>query len=239
MNSSENVTLLHFATLDSTNRFALDTDEVHHLLTVVADSQTGGRGRLGRSFFSPKSGLYMSVVLNPENINCSLSLCTPAAAIAVSEALEKVGIEGLEIKWVNDLLLNGKKVCGILTEARTTNGKIDKIVVGIGINLLEPEGGFPEDISNKAGAVNYGGDKLKLAVDIAQRLDNYISSDSSAICDEYRKRLAFVGCEREITDYASGNEKIQGTLIGVNENCFLRIMTSQGEEKVISSGEIN
>ena len=108
---NKNINILHFPSLDSTNRFALDKETSEHLLTIVADSQTGGRGRLGRSFFSPESGLYMSVILDPENIKCSLSLCTSAAAVAVREALENIGICDVKIKWVNDLLLEGKKLC--------------------------------------------------------------------------------------------------------------------------------
>ncbi len=235
---NKNINILHFPSLDSTNRFALDKENSEHLLTIVADSQTGGRGRLGRSFFSPESGLYMSVVLDPENIKCSLSLCTPAAAVAVREALENIGICDVKIKWVNDLLLEGKKICGILTEARSSERKVNKIVVGIGVNLLTPVGGFPEDIRNKAGAINYTGDKIKLAEDIALRLDEYICSDDAVIYEKYNTHLALIGCEAEVTDYADGNRKIHGTVIGTDKNCFLKIRTSQGEEKLISSGEI-
>lgn len=236
--SSEKIHIIHFSSLDSTNRFALDTENTDHLLTVVADSQTGGKGRMGRSFFSPESGLYMSVVLDPERIKCSLQLCTPAAAVAVREALSEAGVEGLKIKWVNDLLLEGKKVCGILTEARSSEGRINKIVVGIGINLLEPDGGFPEDIKNKAGAINYTGNKLELAEDIALRLDKYISSDSATVCGEYKTHLAFKDCLSTVTDYADNNQKIQGTILGVDDNCFLKIKTSDGNVRLISSGEI-
>lgn len=234
----KDIQLLHIPVIDSTNRFLLEEKDCRHLLTLVADSQTQGKGRMGRSFFSPESGLYMSVALDPEEIRCPLSLCTPAAAVAVREALEKIGVNGVKIKWVNDLLLEGKKVCGILTQAKSSEGKVRKIVVGIGINLLEPKEGFPEEIRHKAGAINFVGDKISLAKDIALSLDKYVCSENADICSEYKAHLTSLGSFVTVTDYADNNRKISGTVMDVDENCFLRILTEKGEEKLISSGEI-
>lgn len=234
---NKKISLLHFNSLDSTNKYALQEDIFNHLTVVVADSQTGGRGRLGRSFYSPKEGLYMSVVLQAEKIKCPLSLCTPAAAVAVRETLEKYCSEEIKIKWVNDLLINEKKVCGILTQAHSEQGKINKIVVGIGINLKEPSESFPADIKEKVGTVGFSGDKLILAEEIALTLDKYVSSEGKTVLREYVDHLAFLGTEREITDYGDGNRKIKGTILGVNEKGYIIIKTDEGEERIISSGE--
>lgn len=235
---NKKISLLHFNSLDSTNKYALREDIFNHLTVVVADSQTGGRGRLGRNFYSPKEGLYMSVVLQTEKIKCPLSLCTPAAAVAVRETLEKYCDEDIKIKWVNDLLIKEKKVCGILTQAYSEQGKISKIVVGIGINLREPSDGFPADIKYKVGTVGFSGDKLILAEEIALTLDKYVSGDGETILKEYVEHLAFLGTEREITDYGNGNKKIKGTIIGVNEKGYIKIKTNDGKELIVSSGEI-
>lgn len=233
-----NIKIFHYSTLPSTNRTALDLDTSAHLAVVVADSQSGGRGRLGRSFFSPDGGLYMSVLLAPERVNCGLPFCTAAAALAVKRALEDFGINDLSVKWVNDLLRGGRKVCGILTEARSQNGRVEKVVVGVGINLKEPDGGFPEEIRQNAGAVGFEGDKLTLAAKIALNLGNLIERSPREINALYEKSLAYIGETAEVTDYADGQKKLRGTILGVDENCFLKLALPNGEIRHISSGEI-
>lgn len=232
------IKIYHFSELDSTNKAAMQKEDAAHLDTVVADSQTGGRGRLGRSFFSPDGGLYVTIVLEPCKIVCGLSMCTAAAAVAVSEALEDEGVFGLQIKWVNDILLDGRKVCGILTEARSEGGAISRIAVGIGINLREPENGFPEDIKDRAGAVGFCGDKLALAAKIATRLGSIIKNSAETVAERYRSRLAFVGKTVTVTDYADGSKKLSAKILGVDENCFLTVETESGEIRTLSSGEI-
>lgn len=235
---NKKINFLHFETIDSTNKYALENDELEHLTVVTADCQTQGQGRMGRSFFSPQSGLYMSVVFDAKKINCSLSLCTPAAGVAVREELEKFGIENIKIKWVNDLLLNGKKVGGILTRAKSGKYGIEKIIIGIGLNLTEPENGFPDDIQNKAGSLNFYGNKNVLAKNIALTTEKYIVGTDEKILSQYRKNLAFIGDEREITDYADSNRKITGVVTGVDERGFIIIKDREGKKKIISSGEI-
>lgn len=232
-----NVKIFHYDTLPSTNRTALELDALH-LSAVVADSQSGGRGRLGRSFFSPDGGLYMSIILDPRRIACGLPFCTAAAALAVKSALENFGVTELSVKWVNDILLCGRKVCGILTEARSENGKVGRVVVGIGINLKEPDSGFPEDIHHKAGAINFNGDKLELAAAIVKHLDEHLSLDAPRITELYESSLAFIGEIATVTDYADGQKAISGTILGVDENCYLRLRLPNGEVRHIYSGEI-
>lgn len=143
----------------STNRAAKQAgigENAPHGTVIAARCQTEGSGRRGRSFFSPaESGIYFSVVLRPErNVQDSLFLTT-AAAVAACRGVEEVCRVPLSIKWMNDLYLKGKKVGGILTEAVTDfeSGTIEFAVVGIGLNLYEPENGFPREIREKAGAI--------------------------------------------------------------------------------------
>jgi len=180
----------------------------------------------------------MSVVLDPTKIDCGLSLCTAAAAVAVKDALEDVGITGLTVKWVNDILKDGKKVAGILTEASSRGGSIDRVVVGIGINLKEPDGGFPDEIKKRAGAVGYGGDKSELASSIAERLIEYVKKSREEVARLYGASLGMIGERVMARDYTRPDEIFEGIVLGIDENCFLRIKTDNGEVLTLSSGEI-
>ena len=124
---------------------------------VIANEQTAGRGRLSRSFFSPKdTGIYMSLLLRPKNYSAKQAVrITTMAAVAMCEAIETVSDEKAEIKWVNDIFVRGEKVCGILTEGsfNLESGLLDYAVLGIGINIYQPKDGFPNELSSIAGAV--------------------------------------------------------------------------------------
>lgn len=228
----------HYDCVDSTNRIALENTDSQHLLTIISDSQSGGKGRMGRKYFSYNGGLYMSIVLKMSDISIPLNLCTPAAALAVKGALENAGVSGVKIKWVNDILLKDKKICGILTECRTTEEGLKNIVVGIGINLTKPENDFPEEIKYRAGCADFNGDKLILASDIVKRLGAFVKSNPTDIVCEYEKNMAWIGESVTVTDYADNNRKITGKIIGVNEDCFLKIILADGTERLLSSGEI-
>lgn len=125
-----------------------------HGLTLLAEEQTGGKGRLGRSFYSPPgTGIYMSILLKPEMDGSDAVLITTAASVAVCRGIQKLlGVQP-QIKWVNDVYLGDKKICGILTEAISDFeiGKIDSVVVGIGINYRTED--FPEELKNRAGCI--------------------------------------------------------------------------------------
>ena len=158
-----------YSSLESTNLTAkqLAVAGAPHGTAVAASAQTAGRGRLGRSFFSPKdAGVYLSVILRPQPFDGAAPisglrstedamLMTTAASVAAARAIEAVSGRQVQIKWVNDLYLDGKKICGILTEGVTSfeSGTIESIVIGIGINCFPPEGGLPEEIRRTAGCL--------------------------------------------------------------------------------------
>lgn len=150
---------------------------------VTARAQTNGKGTNGRSFHSPqKTGVYMSVLL--KNISSENMLhVTPLAAVVVSKTLERICNADTRIKWVNDIYIEKKKICGILTIAQSSGKNVDFIIVGIGINLFEPEGGFPKKIENIAGAVLKGYDE-KIRKKVIEETAGLLLRDASKLDDE-------------------------------------------------------
>lgn len=231
------VSIIKLDTVDSTNRFAKQYNEKKHLLTIVADTQTGGRGRVGREFYSYNGGLYMSVIIDPSEINVPFHIVTPAAALAVRNTLVEYGVIQAKIKWVNDIYLDGKKICGILTEAKSEDNKIDRIVVGIGINLFSENTRFPEELQVKAGYVKIDANKESVAQKIAEKLGDYLKKTKEKIAEEYGRELLYLGQRVTLTDY-SENTQIAAKVLGINEDCFLKIEFDDKTVKYLSSGEI-
>ena len=192
---------------------------------------------MGRDFYSYNGGLYMSVILDPEYVKIPLHIITPAAALAVRNTLVKYGVKGAKIKWVNDIYLENKKICGILTEAKTEDSKIERIVVGIGINLFFEEAEFPDYLKGKADFVKVVADKATVAKTVVKKLGNYLNKTQKVIADEYGKDLLYIGESVEVSDY-SENKKISAKVLGINEDCFLKIELADGTTKLLSSGEI-
>lgn len=228
--------IIYYEQTDSTNQRAKELTSFDHLDTVAAKSQTLGRGRMGRSFFSPSGGLYISVLLSPDKILCPIPLCTFAAAVATSSALSELG-RSTQIKWVNDLLYGGKKVAGILTEAVTRDGNAERIIVGIGINLTEPEGGFPKDIKDKAGSLSLSCDPLYLAALIRRGIGVYTSLSAEDVMNEYRARLFMPSGPVTFTNYREDFKKETGRMLGVENDGSLSLLTENGTVS-LSSGEI-
>ncbi len=208
-----------FDTIDSTNAVA-KTKPPFSL--IAADRQTLGRGRLGKSFFSPEGGIYMSMVMPKKE------LATIRTAVAVSESLEQFTSQKLQIKWVNDLFSQGRKVAGILCELAE-----DKIIVGVGININRSE--FPDDISNIAGAVNISAPREAVIAKIAQRLLEVWNADKIAVMSEYKSRLFILG---KSIEYTLGGEKHSG--IAEDINCDGNLVVRAGDEvHILNSGEIS
>lgn len=211
-----------------------------HGSVVAANEQTRGKGRKGRKFYSPKdSGLYLSVLLYPEKtVKESLEL-TAEAAVAVCRAVEKCCKISLGIKWVNDLYLEEKKVCGILTEAVTDfeTGDIEFAVIGIGLNLKLPKGGFPEEIREKAGAVLTGEevvDRNRLAATIVNELLK--ETEKKGIPQEYIRRNLVPG--RTIC-IVQGNCRRVVKAKEILPDGRLRICNEQGEEELLSGADVS
>lgn len=233
-----NFDFIFFDEIKSTNDFAKEK-KIKSPTVIMARVQSGGRGRMGRSFISEEGGLYFSAVLPTGYLSCSLSLCTAAAAVAVRRVLfEKTG-KPLCIKWVNDILLDGKKVCGILSETVTENGYPESVIVGIGVNLIEPKDGFAPEIRHRAGAIGYFTDTegaKELAFAISEELSGLVRCSDGEIISLYREHLAFVGENITAADYKSG-EVHSGKIVSVSEAGELLLKTENGDV-LLSSGEI-
>ncbi len=211
--------------------------------TVIAQRQTGGKGRLGRSFFSPSdTGLYLSILLRPKLEITQAVRITTCAALAVCDAVEQTTGQKPSIKWVNDVYLGDRKICGILTEASLSmeSGGVDYAVLGIGVNVYEPKDGFPDEIKNVAGAVctRKSADlRNRLAAGIINSFMGYYEHiDKGGFRDEYSRRLMWKG---ENIFIISGENKTPCRVVDVDEECRLKVELEGGEHKLISSGEIS
>ncbi len=232
-----------FETLESTNKTAKYMARSGKEQLIVARSQTGGRGRLGRSFFSPNGGLYMSLLLFPPPEIKDASLITSAAAVAVSRAIDRIANVRCQIKWVNDVYLDGKKICGILTEGQVShNGGFEYAILGIGINLVEPHNGFPVDIVNRAGAIfktmPHDADNRLVAEVINEFMMLYRSGLNVAdFLGEYRLRSCVIGKTVNVMHIVDG-ESVTAEAIGIDDECKLVVRYSDGTLETLSSGEV-
>ena len=197
---------------------------------LTADGQTAGRGRLGRRFVSPPgTGLYMSMLVSVPAKTDSGKI-TILAAVAVCRAIEELTGLQPKIKWVNDLFLRGKKVCGILAE-RVENG----VIVGIGVNLKTPTGGFPPEAAI-AGALDADIDRFALAGTVARHfLDGLEKLDTSEAIEYYRAHMPLVG--HEIRCVQNGQEK-NALVMGVADDGGLMIRDEDGDH-VLRTGEVS
>jgi BirA family transcriptional regulator, biotin operon repressor / biotin---[acetyl-CoA-carboxylase] ligase len=242
----ENKRIIAYKTIDSTNLEAkrIVNEDAAFEGVVVAEEQTKGRGRLGRVFFSPsESGLYMSLVLKPFADMDNATLITTAAAVAVCQAIEQLTDKKPQIKWVNDIFLDGRKICGILTEGimDMESGTIGTIILGIGVNFRHPEADFPEEIQHIAGtlfeAKNAELTRNQLAAEVINHFYGlYGNLASRSYLDEYRKRCFILGQQ---VSFQERKETFQAQAVAIDDNGGLVVAMPNGEEKTITFGEIS
>lgn len=209
---------------------------------VIALSQTGGRGRMGRSFYSPNdTGIYFSLLIHPEFSAEKSLFLTVMSAVSVAETVMKYNKNDVKIKWVNDIYIDGKKVCGILTEgAVNSNKKLDYAVVGIGINVIAPENGFPDDIKDIATAIFPGNTeeyiKEKIVADVVNRFFSMYNGDDKDYIRRYKEYSYLTGKEINII---SGDSTRPATVIDITDDCHLLVRNENGEIEEISSGDVS
>ncbi|MBQ4572605.1 MAG: biotin--[Clostridia bacterium] len=209
---------------------------------VIALSQTGGRGRMGRSFYSPNgTGIYFSLLLHPEFSAEKSLFLTVMAAVSVAETVMKYNKKDVKIKWVNDIYIDGKKVCGILTEgAINSNKKLDYAVVGIGINVVAPENCFPDDIKDIATAIFPGNTeeyiKEKIVADVVNRFFRMYSGADKDYIRRYKEYSYLTGKEINII---SGDNTRHATVLGITDECHLLVKNENDEIEEISSGDVS
>lgn len=223
-----------FERLGSTNDYARQRAAAGEPegIVVIASEQWAGRGRMGRAFFSPAgTGLYMSLLLRPALAPEDAPLVTPAAAVAAAEAIEAVAGKKTAIKWPNDIFISGKKVCGILCEASLP----DYAVLGIGVNIAEPPGGFPAELRETAGWVfdeNGPAHRAPLAAEILNRfMAIYSALPELGFREGYSSRLLSLGREIRTADGTA-------VILGIDSRFGLRLRYADGAEITKTSGEI-
>ena len=211
---------------------------------AVAGAQTAGRGRRGRSFYSPAgTGIYMSLLLRPHGLTGDQVLgLTTMAAVAVSESIEALSDKKAEIKWVNDIFVDGKKVCGILSEAmyEVPSGALQCVIVGIGINAYAPEAGFPPEIAETAGCVFDKPEvdlKNSLVAEVLNRFMKYYDDPKSdAVYDEYRTRSMVIDKDIKVL---KKDATLKAHVLDIDRDCGLVVRYPDGTEEVLNSGEIS
>lgn len=238
--------VLYFDTIDSTNTKAQELAEKGYPsgTLVVADKQESGKGRRGRSWVSPSgTGIFMTLMIKPDINPNNASMLTLVAALAVAKAITSVTGEEAMIKWPNDIVVNGKKVCGILTEMNAQFDYINHIVVGIGINVHNES--FPEEISQMASSlmIEAGGKRFHRAQIIAETMsyfeqyyDTFLKTqDLSALVREYDELLVNRNKSVRVLD---PKEPFDGKAMGITSKGELIVDTWESR-KLVSSGEVS
>lgn len=247
-----NFTILRFDTLDSTNSEAVREAKLgaNEGLCIVAAQQTAGRGRHGRTWVSEKnSGLYFSVVLRPKLELKHLPLITLMTGIAVHDLLRDMGLRP-DIKWVNDVLIGDRKICGILAETADTPAGL-AVIVGIGVNLTSRN--FPDEIAGTATSLEAETstarvpvpEAVAVATGILESLTKYIEyfykilqgqAGPAEIIQHWRQRSTYFSGKPVRVTLPEGT--IEGTTDGLEENGALRVKTSDGSVRIIQAGDV-
>ncbi|MDP4133957.1 MAG: biotin--[acetyl-CoA-carboxylase] ligase [Bacillota bacterium] len=232
--------IITYEKIDSTNTEAkriLDKKCINNAM-LIADKQTTGRGRLGRSFYSPLgTGIYMTIIYNLKSAPDENVLFTAKTAVAVALAVEKVTGNKPEIKWVNDLYISGKKVCGILTELHTDKkNKMQHLIIGIGINVYTSD--FPEEINATATSLGENESiKPKLIAQITENVFKLLGEKYDSFClNEYRKNCFILGKEIE---YIKNGTKYYATAKDIDDSYGLIAVSHDGTIDTLRSGEIS
>ena len=214
-------------------------------LALIAGEQTAGRGRMGRSFYSPAdSGLYLSLLLRPNVSAVEATRLTACAAVAVAETIEELSGRPAQIKWVNDIFVDGRKVCGILTEASVDceNGMMHYVIIGLGVNTHVPAGDFPEEIRGIAGAA-FDADSIpelrcRLAAGILDKLAEYTENpDASRVFEGYKSRSLVLG--KAINILAPGRDPVPAEVLDLEEDYALIVRLPDGSTTRLNSGEVS
>ena len=204
---------------------------------VVAARQEGGRGRLGRSFFSPEGGVYISIVLPGVSVP-DPDLLTTSACLAVVRAIESLTGIGCAIKWVNDIYIDGRKAVGILTEGivNMEEGGLSSAIVGVGVNLRPGDAAVPDDLREKIIYLYPDGVSPVTRAELASRIAREIVEiQGKDFIDEYRSRCFILG--REITVIRNGEER-PAVAEAVDDRAHLVVRYPDGSKEALSSGEV-
>lgn len=238
--------ILVFDTIDSTNKYAkkLAQDGAKEGTIIISEHQSEGKGRLGRSFYSPSgTGIYMSIILRPKMSAEHALLITTSTAVAVSKAIEENCYLDTQIKWVNDIYSDGKKLCGILTEASLDfeTGGLEYAIVGIGINVSTSENSFPEEIKNIATSIYPHSSRRSIRSKIIATIINNIFDYKDKlgcieILNEYKSRSFLIGKEINII---KGETQTPAVAIDIDDKAQLIARLENGQIVALNAGEVS
>jgi BirA family biotin operon repressor/biotin-[acetyl-CoA-carboxylase] ligase len=239
----------YFDSTDSTNRVAFDLARAgaEHGTTVVAEGQSAGRGRMGRSFFSPQYlNVYTSIVLRPQLDTAQAPTLIPSAAVAVADAIANSlsNPDSVEIKWPNDILLSGLKTSGILMEMSSEATRVDFVILGIGVNLNIERSELPEEFRDRATSLrSHVGHKIDRAAFVRQLfscleevLDLHARKGFTALLPRYEARFSMQGQSVRVSEI--GGSILLGTARGIGEDGALELERSDGETVRVIAGDV-
>jgi BirA family transcriptional regulator, biotin operon repressor / biotin---[acetyl-CoA-carboxylase] ligase len=240
--------LKFFEQVDSTNLYAKRIAEDGFLdgTVILADEQLNGRGRMGRTWVSPKgSGIWMTIMLKPKINPADASKVTLLAACAVCKAIEEVSGLYAKIKWPNDIVINGKKLCGILTEMSAEIDEINYLIIGIGVNVNTDLEDFPKELQPIATSIKIEKGEVVIRKELAAAIINnferyykgFIKTGSiKGYMNEYKEKSVVLGKEVRVT---SSTLELQGTVVDISEEGQLQLKLEDGSIKDIISGEVS
>lgn len=240
--------VLYFDSLDSTNNEIKrqSIGQVENGLAIIADCQTGGRGRRGRAFLSPAGkGLYLSLLMQPRCTVEELSMLTAWSAVALCDAVERACGVRPGIKWPNDLVMQGRKLCGVLTELEleAETGLPRYVIVGIGTNVLQTEADFGPEVAPIAisleQALGQAPARTALAKEILRAMDDLyrdFPQEKAQYLEQYRRDCLTLG--RPVTVLRPSGAR-NGFATGINEDFSLTVRWEDGTEEALSAGEVS
>lgn len=229
----------------STNTIAkfLSMNGVGNGAVVISEKQTKARGRSGKNWESPLGGVWLSIILNPNVNHSKIPLITLATGVAVENTLKRIGVKNAEIKWPNDILIHGKKVCGILTEAITSFNTIESVIIGVGIDANISIENFPEELRENMTTLNDEiGEKvdenllIKLFLEEFEKIsEQFINEEYETILKEWRKNSYTIGKIVEVHEPFS--KPYDGYVLGISRNGSLVVEKIDGTLEKVISGE--
>lgn len=234
-----------FNEVSSTNTVAkfLSMNGIEDGSVVISEKQTRARGRSGKAWESPLGGIWLSIILNPHVDHSKLPLITLATGVAVAKTLEKIGVENPEIKWPNDIMINGKKVCGILTEAVAKFNTIENVIIGVGIDANLDVDQFPEDLQSgtttlKEELGRTGNENLLIQIfleEFEQISELFDHEGYEEILKEWRKRSYSIGKIVEVRE--PFNKYYDAYVLGISKEGALVVEKIDGSLAKVISGE--
>jgi len=211
--------------------------------TVVAEEQTAGRGRLGRTWISPKGeGLYHSIILRPNILALDAPLLNLVIAVALAETVKQQYQVPVDIKWPNDVLIQQRKFAGILTELKTADDRVEYVIAGIGVNLNQTS--FPPEISNQAISIRLATGKISDVDELREKLyfkldhwyDSFLTNGAQGILDRWCELSSYAQDKR--VRVVTGDQMITGRTRGLAPRGELMVETAAGELETILAGDV-